>query len=252
MVHLSEFVIVCVLFIGNNAFAFKFPNDIQKCNVGDTACIIESANKVLEGFSKEGHNGINLLPLDPLYIPKLTILQGEASPVNVDLSFKDNYMYGLKNARFHKIDGFQENPNGKYEFRYKAPRIDLAGPYKISGKVLILPIQGEGQSNISIVDPDITFKFTGKTITKNGKEYLTPENPRLTFTMSRIIYKLDNLYKGDKALGDSTNLFLNENWKEIFPEVSGSIFDAFSQIIGNVVRQVFAKVPYKELFKEKP
>lgn len=67
----------------------------------------------------------------------------------------------------------------------------------------------------------------------------------------RIIYKLDNLYKGDKALGDSTNLFLNENWKEIFPEVSGSIFDAFSQIIGNVVRQVFAKVPYKELFKEK-
>lgn len=52
----------------------------------------------------EGHNGINLLPLDPLYIPKLTILQGEESPVNVDLSFKDNYMYGLKDAQFYKIE----------------------------------------------------------------------------------------------------------------------------------------------------
>lgn len=70
-------------------------------------------------------------------------------------------------------------------------------------------------------------------------------------SICRIIYKLDNLYKGDKLLGDSTNLFLNENWKEIFPEVSGSIFDAFSQIIGNILRQVFAKVPYKDLFKEK-
>lgn len=65
-----------------------------------------------------------------------------------------------------------------------------------------------------------------------------------------MIFKLENLYNGDKALGDNTNLFLNENWKDVFPETKESIFDAFSQIMDNVIRQVFAKVPYKELFKD--
>lgn len=63
--------------------------------------------------------------------------------------FNENYFIPC----FFFFRGFQENPNGKYELRYKAPRIDLAGPYVISGKILILPIQGEGQSNISIGEP---------------------------------------------------------------------------------------------------
>lgn len=37
------------------------------------------------------------------------------------------------------------------------------------------------------MDPEVTLKFTGKSITKNGKEYLTTENTRLTFTMSRWV-----------------------------------------------------------------
>lgn len=51
----------------------------------------------------EGHNGINLLPFDPLFIPKISIIQGEDNPVNVDLTFKNNNLYGLKSARFYKV-----------------------------------------------------------------------------------------------------------------------------------------------------
>lgn len=60
--------------------------------------------------------------------------------------------------------------------------------------------------------------------------------------------QLDNLYNGDKLLGDSTNLFLNENWEEIYNELKRSIFDAFGLIIQNVMNQVFRKIPYNELF----
>lgn len=94
------------------------------------------------------------------------------------------------------------------------------------------------------------IKFTGKVVNKNGKDYLKPEHTKLSFTLSKIIFNLSNLYNGDKALGDNTNLFLNENWRDVFPEVKVSIFEAFSQIIDNVLQNVFAKVPYNELFAE--
>lgn len=49
--------------------------------------------------------------------------------------------------------GFQANPAGKYVLVVKGtgnPNLYLVGPYKISGRVLILPIQGEGISNITL------------------------------------------------------------------------------------------------------
>lgn len=48
------------------------------------------------------------------------------------------------------FSGFQKNPAGRYVLKLKGPVLDLVGPYKISGRVLVLPIQGVGQSNITL------------------------------------------------------------------------------------------------------
>lgn len=46
--------------------------------------------------------------------------------------------------------GFDANIGQKYEIRWKGPVLQLIGPYSIKGKVLILPIQGVGISNMTI------------------------------------------------------------------------------------------------------
>lgn len=51
---------------------------------------------------------------------------------------------------FGICSGFQVNPAGKYYLNVKGPALYLVGPYKISGRVLVLPIQGEGKSNITL------------------------------------------------------------------------------------------------------
>lgn len=99
------------------------------------------------------------------------------------------------------------------------------------------------------MDPDFFVRFNGKSVTKNGKIYLKPENTKISFTLSRMILYLGNLYKGDKALGDNTNLFLNENWQDVWPEIKKSVYSAFGQIADNVLTNVFGKVPYDELFQ---
>lgn len=225
----------------------KFPKDIQRCKVGDSDCIVAESNRVLHTSAK-GHAGLNLIQIDPLHISDITLKQGSESPVNIELNFKETDLIGLQAHDFYSIKGFQKDNQGAYEIKLKGPVIYLIGPYKISGRVLILPIQGEGKSNITLVAPDLTIKFTGKTTTRNGKEYLYTDDLKLVFTIERLYMQLDNLYNGDKILGDSTNLFLNENWEEIFNELKRSIFDAFGLIMQNIINSVFRKIPYNELF----
>lgn len=52
----------------------------------------------------EGHNGINLIPIDPLHIPSIGIKQGTDSPVNIELKFSDVDLVGLSDCRFTKME----------------------------------------------------------------------------------------------------------------------------------------------------
>lgn len=38
---------------------------------------------------------------------------------------------------------------------------------------------------MTLVNPDLLIKFTGKTETRNGKEYMYTDNLKLTFTITR-------------------------------------------------------------------
>lgn len=51
-----------------------------------------------------GHNGINLIKIDPLHIPSILIKQGTDSPVNVELKFTDVDLTGLTQFRFTKME----------------------------------------------------------------------------------------------------------------------------------------------------
>lgn len=81
--------------------------------------------------------------------------------------------------------GFGENPNGQYELRLRGPSFVLKGPYTINGRILILPIQGQGSSNFTLENPELHVKFTGKTRQKNGKVHLYTDDLRMTFKISR-------------------------------------------------------------------
>lgn len=55
--------------------------------------------------------------------------------------------------------GFDGKLDGKYEIRLKGPRAELVGPYRVIGRILILPIQGDGISNITVCKLIISIFF---------------------------------------------------------------------------------------------
>lgn len=98
----------------------------------------------------------------------------------------------------------------------------------------------------------IKFKFAPTLTVKDGHQFLNiPDNKfKLIFEPSRVYLNFENLFNGNKALSDNTNLFLNENWQIIFQELKPAIRETFSQILSGIMNSIFQKLPYDEMFND--
>lgn len=124
----------------------------------------------------------------------------------------------------------------------------MVGPYIMDGRVLILPVQGKGESNLTLLDSDTIISFTGKPVTKNGKVYMQTDNLKFSLSPGKMIVQFGNMFNGDPVLGPSTNQFLNENWQDIYKELRTSVESAFGKVIETLINNVFAGVQYKNAF----
>lgn len=127
----------------------------------------------------------------------------------------------------------------------------LEGDYTMNGKVLLLPISGNGRCKLDFHGWDSDWKITPKAVEKNGKQYMTVENSgsKLQFKVSTLKLNFENLFNGDKQLSETMNVFLNENWMDILNELRPSLSETISQILIGVVSGTFAKIPYSEIFQ---
>lgn len=125
----------------------------------------------------------------------------------------------------------------------------LRGNYTVNGRVLVLPIQGNGQSVITLGNCDFIFRLKPTVFVKNGREYIKTGKFQMDFNTLKFGLHFTNLFNGDRALGDNMNRFLNENSEDIMTELKPSISLALEQIFEIILNRIFEKLPYAELFK---
>lgn len=112
-----------------------------------------------------------------------------------------------------------------------------------------MPVQGNGDSNLTLLNSESTIKFTGKPVNKNGKVYMQTEDLKFTVQPKKMIVQFGNMFNGDPLLGPTTNSFLNENWEDIYRELRPSVEAAFGEVIRTLINNVFASLQYKNAFK---
>lgn len=77
--------------------------------------------------------------------------RNEKSPVNIKILFRNITLSGYSQAKLVKATGFKKNPQGnKLDLVINMKKLILYGPYVIDGQILILPIQGKGNCNITM------------------------------------------------------------------------------------------------------
>lgn len=124
----------------------------------------------------KGIPSIHLIPTDPLFVPEINIIQGSESPVNIKLNFRNANFIGFSTVdvtrvmyvsnNFEKLNwfqkflelksfylffsGFDKDPNkSKYEIYCRIPQLAIVGQYKVNGKVIVLPVVGDGPANLT-------------------------------------------------------------------------------------------------------
>ncbi|XP_055904273.1 protein takeout-like [Eupeodes corollae] len=240
-------VLSIVLLLAGTLTEGKFPQSPKPCAYGDEKCIKDIVNFLLSE-KINGYSALNLVGLNPLKISEIRINQGAESPVNIDLKLKNSELTGIKDAKVLHVKGFGKNIDQVHEMTLESNSVSLNGDYTIKGRVLILPINGNGKSNITMENVRLKMSLLGESVVRDGETYMNVKNVKLNIDTSRLYFEFLNLFNGDKTLGDNMNLFLNENWKDIYGEVRGSITSAFASIFQSVVNNVFSKYPYRKLF----
>ncbi|XP_037028821.1 protein takeout-like [Bradysia coprophila] len=232
------------------AIGGKYPADKPRCLPGDRECLRGVINQYIHQ-SASGIPSIHLIPTDPLFIPEINIIQGSESPVNIKLNFKNANFIGFSTVDVTRVIGFERDPKtSKYEIYCRIPKLAIIGNYKVSGKVIILPVVGEGPANLTFENLDVTAKFDPRVDIKNGKEYLQFKNVDVDFTTTRLYMYFEDLFNGDRVLGETTNKFLNENWYDILKELKLVFRDTIGGILKNIIGSVFAAFPYADFFVE--
>ncbi|XP_054087752.1 protein takeout-like [Zeugodacus cucurbitae] len=227
----------------------KFPEDPKPCKYGDKTCIMSTVEFLMREKS-QGFASLNLVKTDPLRIAEIVMKQGAESPVNIDLTFTNNDIYGFSGIKMTDLKGFGKDLVTKHELLFSAPVLSLVGDYSIKGRVLVLPITGTGASNITMLNSKIRIQFVGAPVEKSEGVYMSVKSARLSVEPARMIFNFGNLFNGDKQLGETMNTFLNENWKEIYEEVRATFTNVFSKIFISVIENVFSLYPYDKYFSE--
>ncbi|PNF17372.1 hypothetical protein B7P43_G02970 [Cryptotermes secundus] len=188
------FALVAVL----TSEAAKLPSTIKLCRKKDpnmNECLRASIKNAIREM-KSGLPEIQLIPVDPLFMTKVTIQDGAGRPVNINLELNN-----VKNSGFSESD-------------IEAARIDfdkhiieadvflkfskLEADYVMNGKFLVLPIKGNGKC---------IMEFS-----------------------------------------DSTNLVLNENWKQFWAELKPSFEETYAEAFLQLSKTVFGKVAENDIF----
>lgn len=79
---------------------------------------------------------------------------------------------------------------------------------------------------------------------------MKPINFEVEAKPKRVLFNFENLFNGDKALGDTMNGFLNENWKLLYDELRHDIQRGLADNFHEFIAKIFDKYPYSKFFQE--
>ncbi|CAG9787830.1 unnamed protein product [Diatraea saccharalis] len=216
------------------------PDFIRPCNTTEPACLIKATRDAIPEFSK-GLPELGVPALDPFVIDQLPIqLPG------IKVTFHEGKATGLRKCEVRNVEAFLEKNIFNLEVKCN---ITIKGKYTAVGRLLLFPINGEGDSKIKIINSIIALNIKTKYYKDSeGRDHFGIKSYKYTFDYGeRIIYTINNLFKGNPELSNTVLQFLNENWRIVTEEFGQPVVDYALNVTISTAKKFFDAVPIDEL-----
>ncbi|XP_028157583.1 circadian clock-controlled protein-like [Ostrinia furnacalis] len=220
------------------------PDFVRTCLKSDPEFDECSRNAVQHLFSALGPGlpEIDMPPLDPLKIPKIRILQGEG-PVNVNAALDDVTVTG-----FGKTEVLLSQVDGKtYDFytKVRVPKIRIEGTYDLKGKILLIPLVGRGKCWFEPTNMTIDIVSDVKLYEKEDFLFFNVTGAHVKYNIGGLKLRMNNLFDGIDSLEDSTNAYLNANWRPVSESLRPILSKTIEDILLNFLQRLFHNLPAK-------
>lgn len=240
---LKLIIVTCVLYHSSEAEHYKTkPDFVKTCFKSDAEFDDCSKTAVQQLFNALGPGlpEIGMEPLDPLKIPKIRILQGDG-PVNVNAAL-DNVTvtgFGQTEVLLSQVDG------KTYDFytRVRVPNIRIEGTYDLKGKILLIPLVGRGRCWFEPTNMTIDIVSDVKTYDKDGFVFFNVTAAHVKYNIGGMSLRMNNLFDGIKSLEDSTNSYLNANWRPVSESLRPILTKTIEDILLEFMQQLFHNLP---------
>lgn len=235
-------LVVLQLAVGAN-----LPDKFKRCHVNEPdggSCLKVAVADALRKIGTTGIPSLNVDPLQPMAVKEVKVDQGGNGPVAVKLQFTNLKIYGIPES---SVLSFGLD---KYVMKAESltPEFKFDADYVLEGQLLLLPIRGRGKCTISL-DSLITYHdIRGKPVTRKGDTYLDLQTYEIKMRTKKMNLNFKNLFNGDKALGETMNKVINENWELIFKELRPALEKAFGDVFLEYAKGIFDKVPFYDIF----
>lgn len=91
-------------------------------------------------------------------------------------------------------------------------------------------------------------RLTANKTPKNGVEYVKFGNLDMKVTVGAGKFRLENLFNGDKTLGDIGNTIINENAQVFIEELIPGFEKSLSKTFKEIANDILYQVTYDEMF----
>ncbi|KAL4709436.1 hypothetical protein ACJJTC_019733 [Scirpophaga incertulas] len=233
-------VVSTMLVLLQSAHARIAPDYIVPCNATTRHCLVKATQDAIPEFVK-GLPHLGVPQLDPFVIDKLAIpLSG------LKVTFHEGKVSGFKKCIVDDVVSELEKRHFVLQFHCN---LTIKGQYEAVGKILLFPINGEGDAKIKLTNlrmkVDINTKYYKDS---NGANHFGLKNYKYTFDYGdKVTFDLKNLFKESQELSNTVLVFLNENWKTVAEEFGKPIVDYAVDLAVKTIEKFFVAVPYEEL-----
>ncbi|XP_063534644.1 circadian clock-controlled protein daywake-like [Cydia strobilella] len=230
--------VVCLMAV--NFVSCAVLPDVGKCNLEDSACMTPAFQKAfpmfMSGLPEQGVEVLDVMNMDDVAFD----LSG------LQFSLKEGKLKGLKAATVDNVKWNLQKKTLSVSFHTDA---SIKGHYVASGRILILPITGDGQMKLKMKNILIKLLMHYE-VEKDaqGKDHMVPTKYSFDFDIrDNAHFSLTNLFNGNKELSDAMLKFLNENWKQISIEFGRPLVDSASKKIFKNVKAFLKSVAINDI-----
>ncbi|XP_076275452.1 circadian clock-controlled protein daywake-like [Rhynchophorus ferrugineus] len=236
-------LVVCLLGInGEKSKSKSLPSYIKACSRSAdlSACALKHGTESIQHILK-GDSNFKSPSLTPWFLERV-----EAKTGGLELTLTNASVHGLEKTVLKNIKIDVDKKHVDLEVFMKTLRVDSL--YKVNGQILVLPIKGEGPSEFIFNDCTFDYSFDYElTQKKDGKTYMANIKPKTSFKIENGHFQIDNLFDGNKALGDNINKVLNENSQEAIGELGQIISDVVNLAATTIIKSYLLSIPFDEI-----